>query len=141
MPKTAVASASSSRASAAKPKAGAKKASKSRSARAGLVMPVGRVHSHMKKARDGARVSGQAPIYMTAILEYLTLRIIGGAVKETTDASRQRISGRLLQLALRSDDDVKELTQGLTMLSSDVLPGVGSVIQHKRKAPASTASA
>ena len=47
-------------------KAGGK--SQSRSARAGLQFPVGRVSRFLRKGRYGARVGGGAPVYLSAVL-------------------------------------------------------------------------
>ena len=45
---------------------------KSRSSRAGLQFPVGRVHRLLRKGNYAERVGAGAPVYMAAVLEYLT---------------------------------------------------------------------
>uniref|UniRef100_A0A8B9HCJ2 Histone H2A n=1 Tax=Astyanax mexicanus TaxID=7994 RepID=A0A8B9HCJ2_ASTMX len=45
---------------------------KTRSSRAGLQFPVGRVHRLLRKGNYAGRVGAGAPVYLTAVLEYLT---------------------------------------------------------------------
>lgn len=45
---------------------------RSRSSRAGLVFPVGRIRRHIKASSSGLRVGSGGAVYMAAILEYLT---------------------------------------------------------------------
>ena len=43
--------------------------STSRSAKAGLQFPVGRVHRHLRNGRYAARVGSGAPVYLAAVME------------------------------------------------------------------------
>ncbi|CAG13258.1 unnamed protein product, partial [Tetraodon nigroviridis] len=49
---------------------------KTRSSRAGLQFPVGRVHRLLRKGNYGERVGAGAPVYLAAVLEYLTAEIL-----------------------------------------------------------------
>ena len=49
---------------------------KSRSSRAGLQFPVGRVHRLLRKGNYTERVGAGAPVYLAAVLEYLTAEIL-----------------------------------------------------------------
>lgn len=62
----------SGRGKARKP-AGGKKHTKS--TRAGLVMPVSRVHRYLKKGRYARRTSIAASVYMSAVIEYLVAEV------------------------------------------------------------------
>ena len=53
--------------------AGGKKHTKS--ARAGLVMPVGRVHRYLKLGRYAPRTSAAASVYLSAVIEYLVAEV------------------------------------------------------------------
>jgi histone H2A len=44
---------------------------KSRSSRAGLQFPVGRIHRLLRKGHYAQRVGAGAPVYLAAVLEYL----------------------------------------------------------------------
>ena len=47
----------------------AKSKSKTRSSRAGLQFPVGRIHRHLRKGSFGGRVGAGAPVYLAVVLE------------------------------------------------------------------------
>ena len=49
----------------------AKKKGSSRSSRAGLQFPVGRVHRLLRKGNYAERVGAGAPVYLAAVMEYL----------------------------------------------------------------------
>lgn len=57
---------------------GARQAPRSRSSRAGLQFPVGRVHRQLKQRKLTGRISGAAPVYLAAVLEYLAAEVSGG---------------------------------------------------------------
>jgi histone H2A len=95
----------------------------SRSARAGLQFPVGRLARYLKKGRYAARIGAGAPVYMAAILEYLcaeTLELAGNAAR---DNRRTRITPRHLQLAVRNDEELNKLLGHITIAQGGVLPG------------------
>lgn len=47
----------------------------SKSARAGLQFPVGRVARFLKKGRYAERVGSGSPVYLSAVLEYLAAEV------------------------------------------------------------------
>ena len=55
---------------------GAKGKSVSRSTKAGLQFPVGRIARFLRKGRFAARVGGGSPVYLAAVLEYLTAEVL-----------------------------------------------------------------
>lgn len=54
---------------------GPKKKPVSRSAKAGLQFPVGRIGRYLKKGRYSQRVGSGAPVYLAAVLEYLAAEV------------------------------------------------------------------
>jgi len=54
---------------------GPRKKSVTRSIRAGLQFPVGRIGRYLKKGRYAQRVGTGAPVYLAAVLEYLAAEV------------------------------------------------------------------
>jgi hypothetical protein len=55
--------------------AGARKKSVTKSVKAGLQFPVGRLGRYLKKGRYAQRVGSGAPVYLAAVLEYLAAEV------------------------------------------------------------------
>ncbi|KAI8496851.1 Histone H2AX [Branchiostoma belcheri] len=115
---------------------------KSRSSRAGLQFPVGRVHRFLRKGNYAERVGAGAPVYLAAVLEYLTAEILELAGNAARDNKKTRIIPRHLQLAVRNDEELNKLLSGVTIAQGGVLPNIirtspqedqqGSVISRRR---------
>nr|XP_020666132.1 histone H2A-beta, sperm-like [Pogona vitticeps] len=76
---------------------------KTRSSRAGLQFPVGRVHRLLRKGNYAERVGAGAPVYLAAVLEYLTAEILELAGNAARDNKKTRIIPRHLQLAWKAE--------------------------------------
>ena len=107
--------------------------STSRSAKAGLQFPVGRIASHLKKGRYAKRIGGGAPVYLAAVLEYLAAEILELAGNAARDNKKMRIVPRHLQLAVRNDEELNKLLGGVTIASGGVLPNIHAVLLPKGK--------
>ncbi|KAE9411755.1 hypothetical protein Angca_010197, partial [Angiostrongylus cantonensis] len=83
--------------------------SKSRSARAGLQFPVGRLHRMLRKGNYAGRIGGGAPVYLAAVLEYLAAEVLELAGNAARDNKKTRINPRHLQLAVRNDEELNKL--------------------------------
>lgn len=62
----------------------------SRSARAGLAFPVGRLHRLLKNGQYAKRIGTGAPVYLAAVLEYLAAEILELAGNAARDNKKQR---------------------------------------------------
>lgn len=110
----------------------AKAKAKSRSSRAGLSFPVGRVHRLMKKGNYAERVGSGAPVYLAAVLEYLTAEILELAGNAARDNKKSRVIPRHLQLAIRNDEELNKLLSGVTISQGGVLPNIQAVLLPKK---------
>ncbi|KAK2867576.1 hypothetical protein Q8A67_025693 [Cirrhinus molitorella] len=100
---------------------------KTRSSRAGLQFPVGRVHRLLRKGNYAERVGAGAPVYLAAVLEYLTAEILELAGNAARDNKKTRIIPRHLQLAVRNDEELNKLLGGVTIAQGGVLPNIQAV--------------
>ena len=105
----------------------------SRSVRAGLQFPVGRVSRFLKKGRYSERIGAGAPVYLTAVLEYLAAEILELAGNAARDNKRNRITPRHVQLAIRNDEELNKLLHGVTIASGGVLPNIHAILLPKKK--------
>ena len=106
--------------------------SKSRSSRAGLQFPVGRIHRLLRKGNYGERVGAGAPVYLAAVLEYLSAEILELAGNAARDNKKTRIIPRHLQLAVRNDEELNKLLAGVTIAQGGVLPNIQAVLLPKK---------
>ncbi|XP_062866078.1 uncharacterized protein LOC134328783 [Trichomycterus rosablanca] len=112
---------------------------KTRSSRAGLQFPVGRVHRHLRKGNYAHRVGAGAPVYLAAVLEYLTAEILELAGNAARDNKKSRIIPRHLQLAVRNDEELNRLLGGVTIAQGGVLPNIQAVLLPKKTEKAAKA--
>ena len=97
---------------------------KSRSSRAGLQFPVGRIHRLLRKGNYAKRVGAGAPVYLAAVLEYLAVEVLDLAGNAARDFKKSRIIPRHLQLAIRRDEELNKLLSGVTIAQGGVLPNI-----------------
>ena len=96
----------------------------SRSSRAGLQFPVGRIDRYLKTGKYAERVGSGAPVYLTAVLEYLSAEILELAGNAAKDNKKTRIIPRHIQLAVRNDEELNKLLIDATIASGGVLPNI-----------------
>ena len=113
-------------------KAGSAKTNKSRSKRAGLQFPVGRIHRHLRKGNFATRIGSGAPVFLAAVIEYLTAEILELAGNAARDNKKARIIPRHLQLAVRNDEELNQLFARVTISEGGVLPNILSVLLSKK---------
>ncbi|KAL8405045.1 hypothetical protein RB594_009798 [Gaeumannomyces avenae] len=105
-------------------KASGSKNAQSRSSKAGLAFPVGRVHRLLRKGNYAQRVGAGAPVYLAAVLEYLAAEILELAGNAARDNKKTRIIPRHLQLAIRNDEELNKLLGHVTIAQGGVLPNI-----------------
>ena len=114
-----------------KGKAGGKSTTKS--VKAGLQFPVGRIGRYLKKGKYATRLGAGAPVYLAAVLEYLCAEILELAGNAARDNKKSRIIPRHIQLAVRNDEELNKLLGGVTIASGGVLPNIHAVLLPKKK--------
>ncbi|XP_057380205.1 histone H2A-like [Daphnia carinata] len=107
--------------------------SKTRSSRAGLQFPVGRIHRMLRKGSYAERVGAGAPVYLAAVMEYLAAEVLELAGNAARDNEKTRIISRHLQLmAIRNDEELNKLLSGVTIAQGGVLPNIQAVLLPKK---------
>ena len=106
---------------------------KTRSSRAGLQFPVGRLHRFLREGRYGDRVGAGAPVFMAAVLEYLTVEVLELAGNAARDNKKTRISPRHIMLAIRNDEELNQLLSNITIASAGVVPHIHKVLLGQGK--------
>ena len=126
---------------------------KSRSSRAGLQFPVGRIHRLLRKGNYAKRVGAGAPVYMAAVMECLRLAvrdeeelnrllagvtIAQGGVLPNVQAVLLRVGAgapvymaavmEYLRLAVRNEEELNRLLAGVTIAQGGVLPNIQAVL-------------
>ncbi|XP_043862645.1 uncharacterized protein LOC122756619 [Drosophila santomea] len=111
---------------------------KSRSNRAGLQFPVGRIHRLLRKGNYAERVGAGAPVYLAAVMEYLAAEVLELAGNAARDNKKTRIIPRHLQLAIRNDEELNKLLSGVTIAQGTVVKLKSEMARTKQTARKST---
>ncbi|CAG9328308.1 unnamed protein product [Blepharisma stoltei] len=112
-----------------------KRAPTSRSIKAGLQFPVGRIHRFLKtRMLASQRVGATSAVYTGAVLEYLTAEVLELAGNVSKDLKVKRISPRHIQLAIRGDEELDTLIKA-TIAGGGVIPHIHKnlLIEPKEK--------
>ena len=106
----------------------------SRSSRAGIQFPVGRIARFLKKGKYSERVGAGAPVYIAAVLEYLAAEVLELAGNAAKDNKKSRIIPRHILLAVRNDEELNKLMRNTTIVSGGVMPNINkSLIPAKKE--------
>ncbi|GJU63651.1 probable histone H2AXb [Tanacetum coccineum] len=104
----------------------------SRSSKAGLQFPVGRIARFLKQGKYAQRVGAGAPVYLSAVLEYLAAEVLELAGNAARDNKKTRIVPRHIQLAVRNDEELSKLLGSVTIANGGVLPNIHSTLLPKK---------
>ena len=106
--------------------------SKTRSSRAGISFPVGRLHRLLRTGQYAERVGDGAPVYLAAVLEYLAAEVLELAGNAASVNKKARIGPRHLQIAIRNDEELNKLLAGVTIAQGGVLPNIQSFLLPRK---------
>ena len=105
-----------------------------RSSRAGLQFPVGRIARYMRRGCYAQRVGAGAPVYVASVLEYLTAELLELAGNAAKDNKKHRIVPRHIMLAIKNDEELGRLLGNVTIAQGGVLPNIHtSLLPEKKK--------
>ena len=99
----------------------------SKSSKAGLQFPVGRIGRLLRHAKYAERVGAGAPVYLAAVLEYLAAEVLELAGNAAKDNKKNRINPRHILLAIRNDEELNKLLDNAIIAEGGVLPNVNTL--------------
>ncbi|KAM4096903.1 hypothetical protein ACJW30_08G140000 [Castanea mollissima] len=100
--------------------------------KAGLQFPVGRIARFLKAGKYAERVGAGAPVYLSAVLEYLAAEVLELAGNAARDNKKNRIVPRHIQLAVRNDEELSKLLGSVTIANGGVLPNIHQTLLPKK---------
>lgn len=95
---------------------------KSKSRKAGLIFPVGRIDRYLRKATHHYRIGGITPVYLSAVLEYVTAEILELAGNAAKLNKKKRLNPRHILLAIANDAEIREMLKDVTIPSAGFVP-------------------
>ena len=87
----------------------------------------------VRDMRVADRIGAGAPVYLAAVLEYLTAEILELAGNVAQEGKKNRVIPRHIQLAVRNDEELNALLGNVTIASGGVMPFVHSELLPEKK--------
>jgi len=103
-----------------------------KSAKAGLVMPVSRIHRYLKRGRYSPKTSVGASVYLAAVIEYLVAEVNELAGNAAKANKRKTITPRHIMLGVRNDAELNELCKHVHISYGGVLPCIHPSLIKKK---------
>ncbi|XP_021374533.1 core histone macro-H2A.1-like isoform X2 [Mizuhopecten yessoensis] len=110
-----------------------KKKATSKSAKAGVLFPVARMRRYLKNMTHHYRIGSGAPVYMAAVIEYLTAEILELAGNAARDNKKSRVTPRHILLAVANDEELNQLLKHVTIANGGVLPRIQPELLMRKK--------
>ena len=107
----------------------------SRQGKAGIVFPPSITEKFLRNfGYSKIMVTSTAPVFLAAVLEYLTIEILESSCKLANDNKRIRITIRDLQLSISNDEELFQLFKrlNLSFLGGGVLPYINPCLTIKK---------
>eukprot|EP01128_Nolandella_sp_AFSM9_P012839 TRINITY_DN9675_c0_g1_i1.p1 TRINITY_DN9675_c0_g1~~TRINITY_DN9675_c0_g1_i1.p1 ORF type:complete len:414 (+),score=80.55 TRINITY_DN9675_c0_g1_i1:22-1242(+) len=113
----------------------------SRSSRAGLQFPVGRIHRMLREGKFAPRIGAGAPVYLAAVMEYITAEVLELSGNAARDCKQIRIVPRHIQLAIRNDEELNKLLSSVSIAQQGVIPNIHQVLLPQKSSVETPSSA
>jgi len=111
---------------------GGRRGRSSASHRAGLIFPVAKVKRQLKeKSFLKLHISKTAPVYLSAVLEYLVAEVLELSGNASRDNKKVRIIPRHIMLAMRNDEELNKLTKSCYIAGGGTLPMIFQMLLPK----------
>lgn len=111
-----------------------KTSARTRSAKAGLFFPVGRIHRQLKEeVPRHTRVGATAAIYIAAVMEYVIAEVLELAGNNARNNKKSRITPRNIQLAIKQDNELNRLITA-TISQGGVVPNIHKALEGRASA-------
>ena len=103
------------------------------STKKGSKYSIGRITHFCKNGRFAERIGAGTPIYLSAVLEYLTSEIVMLASQEAKAEGKSRIKPRHIMLAIRKDPELSKYFNDGVFSEAGVLPAAPEKKPDKKK--------
>ncbi|NWU33083.1 H2A2 protein, partial [Hylia prasina] len=105
---------------------------KSKSAKAGLQFPVGRIYRLLRRGKYAPKIGVAAAIYLTAVMEYMAAEVLELAGNAARENKKARIIPRHIQLAVSNDEELNKFFACVTISEGGVMPNIHSQLLPKK---------
>ncbi|NXO22365.1 H2AX protein, partial [Cisticola juncidis] len=105
---------------------------RSKSAKAGLQFPVGRIHRLLRQGRYARKVGSGAAIFLAAVMEYMVAEVLELAGNAARAHKKARILPRHIQLAVSNDDELNKFFACVIIPEGGVMPNIRRQLLPKK---------